>query len=100
MKIKQLLVNKGTWTKGVLAQDKNKNIVPVSDVKAVSWCLVGAILKCYDINQIDSIFKEVCKEIGSEHTGYSYSCNNIIDYNNSPNRKFKDIKKLVNKLDI
>ncbi len=43
----ELLINPKRWTKGPFARDADgKTCDPRSD-QAVSWCLVGALLRCY-----------------------------------------------------
>lgn len=93
MKLKELFKNKSTWIQNCLAHNKNGDWVREDSEEAVAWCLAGGMIKCYGYME-----PEVAGSIMTE-LGLSYDVN-IVDWNNNKNRKFSDIKRLVNKLDI
>lgn len=82
MKIKELLVSEEQWTKGMLTRGHNG--------VAKQWCLLGAIVQCYSDEEIKAIAAKIHTEVGPNITGY----------NDAPERKFSEIKALVEKLDI
>lgn len=51
MKIKELLNKKGKWTQNWFAIDAFGNRVSSTSLKAIKWCLMGAVSKCYKKSQ-------------------------------------------------
>jgi len=47
MKPSELLSDKTKWTKWVSARSATQKAVEPDDEKAVCWCVIGAINKCY-----------------------------------------------------
>ncbi len=94
MKIKTLFSSSKKWMQGDFAENKYGKHVNSNSKSAVRWCLLGAIAKCYpnpdEANEIEDI---VALAIPRDYCGVS-------SWNDSGNRKFSDIKKLVTKLDI
>lgn len=89
MKLKQLFTSKKKWTQRAFARDKIGRVTSSREKGACSWCLEGAIYKCYRTKAADIL--RLTK----------YHCDgNIVKWNDNPNRKFEDVKKLVNSLDI
>jgi hypothetical protein len=93
MKIKELLTDESKWTQNAGARDKEKIPVPPKSEEAVCWCLFGAILKCYGEDK--EVYNRLDKYILYNLTGMG-----IFSYNDNPKRTFKDIKALIEKLDI
>lgn len=52
MKIKELLKNPESWTRGTYAKDAKGEGVMSRDAKAVCWCLLGALYRCYPDNTV------------------------------------------------
>lgn len=92
MKLKNLFKTKKNWIQYDLAEDSHGNSVDEWAENAVSWCLLGGIRKCYDSS--DPIIDKIVKELEAD------SVFDLVDWNNNKNRKFSDIKRLVDKLDI
>jgi hypothetical protein len=94
MKVKELLTSARRWTKGDLARNsRGIGIIPY-DSKAIRWCLLGAIDKCYPgVKERRRIYLKIRIQLGSPNC-------NISGWNDSPRTKFKDVKALVEKLDI
>lgn len=89
MKLQDLLVNETKWLQGCYSKDKYGNTVnPHSDL-ACRWCLVGAIQKCYY-----PIPSKVWYKI-ADHLN-----ENPIAWNDEPGRKFSDIRKLIEDLNL
>lgn len=95
MKVKDLLTDEKKWIKKYQAVDNFGKDVSIFDTRACKWCLYGAVIKCYGagdrgfINVYKVLFK-IRREIGCA----------ITTWNDSTERKFDDIKRLVEKLDI
>ena len=89
MKIKNLLSSRAKWTTGADARTVKGKSCSLDDPKAVRWCLYSALYKCYPIGHRDKIAILIRKNIDS-HT--------IIGYNDT--HTYKDVRALVNKLDI
>ena len=51
MKAKELLSRREAWTTGIIARDAEGHGVEATSQEAVSWCLIGALVKCYKSNQ-------------------------------------------------
>ncbi len=47
MKIRELYSDRSRWAQGALAYDKDGKEVCVNNASAASYCLVGAMEKCY-----------------------------------------------------
>lgn len=94
MKIKDLLTDECKWTKGHAAIDKNGNETSPTRESAVCWCLSGAIDKCYGSGNSDELLRVVIKIIEKIQTNY------ILVWNDHKKRTFKDIKQLLEELDI
>jgi hypothetical protein len=48
MKAYQLLDSEDKWTKQVVARNASNNACDPTDEKAIRWCALGAILRCYN----------------------------------------------------
>lgn len=80
------------WIKGEIARAKcGINMVPTNstDPDACQWCLLGAIYKVYPDNT-DEIISKLCCLIGIR----------IANWNDVPERTFKQVKALVKKAGI
>ncbi len=91
MKLKNLFKTKSTWTQEAFARNKNNDIVSVNSRNSVKYCLMGGLIKCYKFNDHPNILDKLFKETGTT---------NLVTWNDSSLRKFQDVKKLVNKLNI
>lgn len=101
MKLKQLFDKPERWTQKASARDKDGNVVAVDSGKAYSFCLGGGVEKCYKGNKKRmEILNLIEEEMMNKHRlddGENYD---YVEWNDSSEREFDDIKKLVNKLDI
>ena len=57
MKVKELFSSEEKWCKKAYARDDQGKAVFSKSQSAVSWCLIGAICKCYEsiIGQDDTV---------------------------------------------
>ena len=85
MKVKNFLTNPNKWMKGEFHNQCGR------------YCLVGAINKCYGNNykKHGEIMSKVRSYLVNNNLSFS-----IVAFNDNKHTKFKDIKKLINKLDI
>jgi len=88
MKIKKFLT-KARWCQGEWAKDKNGNYCAVLSRKAVKFCLMGAVAKCYPGRTL---------AIGARLRDALGMC--VTTFNDSPLTTFKEVKALVTRLDI
>lgn len=94
MKIKDLLTDESKWVKGHSATDKEGYAVNPIGENAVCWCLIGAMEKCYGRNNALELLRVSIKIVEKIQT------NAITTWNDDSKRKFSDIKKLLEELDI
>jgi len=89
MKIKELLSDKSKWTQKAYARDIHGDALGHGSSQfAVSWCLVGAMEKCYpDFNVVDDIVSKIHRKVGGPAI-----------FNDS--HTFEEVKQLVEELDI
>ena len=95
MKVRDLLTDETRWTKGVSARNAlGQGGVCYDDPSATSWCLAGAIHKCYGIDGWDPIAKRVYALIQPLPKG------GMGEWNDDPARSFSEVRALVEELDI
>ncbi|MFI5404981.1 MAG: hypothetical protein ACHQ1D_00560 [Nitrososphaerales archaeon] len=89
MKIKELLKNRWKWTKGAFARTWYGTKTEYYSSNASRFCLLGALLKCYNFD-----FEEPGTKIELKIGG------TISEWNDNPDRTFAEVKQLVEELDI
>src|ERR1700733_6944129 len=103
MKIKDLLKTKDSWTKGAYAKDKRGRPVWIQGDSACKFCLSGAISRCYPT---DKRQKQVIRKIVDylvkigQGKANGHIDDSIVDWNDKKSRKFKDVRKLILKLNV
>lgn len=97
MKLKELFSFEDKWTKGSDARNKWGHRCKPDDPGAISFCLYGAIVKCYRQGN-DATYFEISRKI-SEYVTKNFSNSSYTEFNDTT-AKFEDIQKLVNTLDI
>lgn len=95
MKVKDLLIDESKWTKHVLAANKDGGTECYFSRSASCWCLLGAIYKCYAPEDHAKICDKLHEQVIRPSAYASISA-----YNDSPNRTFEEIRRLVEELDI
>ena len=88
MKVSELLSDESKWTTRYLSRNKNDNPVYYDDNDACKWCLLGAMLKCYEHNGYEKVFCLTQRTIG----GLIGTFNDASSY--------EQVMKLVRELDI
>ena len=61
MKAKELLSRREAWTTGIIARDLQRHGVEATSQEAVSWCLIGALVKCYAGNKSEAYYQALEK---------------------------------------
>ena len=90
MKIKTLLSKPSKWTRGAYARTSKGEPCWSRSSSAVSYCLAGAMNKCYKTNdEINKIATLINDKIGKD---------TISSWNDR--HTYKEVKALVNKLNI
>lgn len=95
MKAHELLVTPDKWTQDVYCRDKDGEGGGMlgSDPGAVSWCLTGAIDKCYPAlshKQRENILNKIRTHLGR----------NPIAWNDAPERTHAEVLAVLKELDI
>lgn len=88
MKIWELLDSPEKWTTKTCARDKNGKQVSSNDSSAVSWCLLGAVDKCYS-EEHRGVVRKIRNKLG---------INLIGEWNDE--QTFENVLKLAKELDI
>jgi hypothetical protein len=96
MKVRELLSGPEKWTKRENARNKERLRCRESDPEAVCWCLIGAVNYCYGACslQAQTIRKSLRAMVGAKTVA------GICDWNDAHERKFEEVKALVDELDI
>ena len=97
MTIKSLLKKKSNWLQGCLAKDKHGAPISITSGRAVSWCLLGAAMQAYGIDERSSIAKLgiVIGKRFPRRVGMSTPESIIVDFNNHEKTTFADIRKII-----
>ena len=90
MKVRELLSDETKWTQGTNARDSEGKGVAASSEEACSWCLIGAIFRCYGIEGSFRVEERVRLSLGSA----------ITKWNDVSWRTFAEVKDLAGHLDI
>jgi hypothetical protein len=89
MKVLELLSSEDKWTQGAFARNKDGVRTDYYAEKAVSWCLIGAIHKCYsDYEEINSIMNRILFTVGEK----------CYQYNDT--HTYEEVMELIRELDI
>lgn len=102
MKMKELLSDGSKWTQGASARDATgRDCSPLSP-DAARWCLHGAVIRCYGLgtDEAVAIYIKLDETVGDSKNGENYAQWNYAQWNDAPERTFKEIKDLLNGLDI
>jgi hypothetical protein len=91
MKVYELLSEDSRWCQNTMAKNARGKDAGADYKSAVSWCLSGALKKCYP--PMEEYFKKISKVedfLGEE----------VCAWNDTPERKFEEVVALVRHLDI
>lgn len=94
MKLKEFFSTRNKWTKNAYARNQEGKPVPLSNSNAVKFCILGGIKVCYPLEQQEKIAAKIRDYIDPNgHTS-------IVEWQDVPKRRFKEVKKLLKDLDI
>lgn len=96
MKVRELLSDKSKWTKRWYARTKDGFKTNATSKDAVSFCLLGAIEKCYGTEFFCNLPNDVKGKL-YERFG---SASKPSSWNDANERTFEEVKTLVDELDI
>lgn len=91
MKVSELLDAPEKWTQGTWARADDGHSTLLDGALAVSWCLHGAIMRCYPLADGHAI---ALRRIG-ERLEWK-----VAQWNDDPARTFDEVRALVRELDI
>ena len=91
MKIYELLNEPSKWTRYTGARDMRGNKISISSPDAVCWCLMGAVHKCYNLEEQEEILDKISNYLKPII---------ITDWNDNCLRTFEEVKSLCLALDI
>ena len=94
MKAYELLKNNSAWCQHALAKTKTGKRTSPHSKTATSWCLMGAVEKCY--GRAYSLHKEAALEAIRNHLGI-WDC---AMWNDEPHRTFKEVRALLKKVNV
>lgn len=94
MKIHELLDKPNAWIKNNLAMDRYGDLCPINSDRAASWCIIGALSKCYSCAEIKELFSTKLKNSPFE------SSSALVDWNDSPTTTYEMVYNLVKALDV
>ncbi|PYQ25648.1 MAG: hypothetical protein DMF56_27015 [Acidobacteria bacterium] len=98
MKISELLTDASKWTQRTYARDEFGDDVAATDPKAVSWCLVGALVKCYaagpDSVPAEQALRAAWARWSTEHEK-NPTASTLTGWNDAFGRTFEEVKQLV-----
>lgn len=92
MKAWELLSSPERWTQHVTARDSNDVICLEDDGKACSWCIIGALRKCYQsLDRELSVWRDITVAIGNQ---------DVADWNDAPERTHAEVLEILKRLDV
>lgn len=91
MTVLELLSDEKRWTRGTRARDKNKKPCEPKDTIAESFCLMGAIQRCYSYDEYFDALDEVELAIDDNRIGA---------FNDDPPTTHADILRVVREAGI
>jgi hypothetical protein len=96
MKMKELLSNEKRWTQGAYARDEMGTVVTPESASAVSFCLLGAVRRCYGGSSggMTKAWARLKAELGGHDHGFT------VIWNDLPGRTFGEVKALLKKLNM
>ena len=96
MKISELLKDESCWTKSQFARDVNNVPVEPGSPDACSWCLIGALDKCYASTTTGSEARtkltDAVRQYSEPQCGSGWG---VSTYNDREQTTFADIKAIL-----
>ncbi len=98
MKVRDLLTDKSKWTKGRSACDRNGETTCYDAPNAASWCLAGAIARCYGMGETwDLLATRIYDTLSARG---QLPIGGMGEWNDASERTFVEIRAMVEQLDI
>lgn len=94
MKAYELLDKPEKWTQNAFGKLPNGIATGSKDPEACSWCLSGALIKCYDIYEDSSLYQRQRDKVISKLGIH------ILRWNDTPGRTYEEVIALLKELDI
>ena len=91
MKVYELLKDRKNWTQGFMARRADGIAVGTSDDNAVCWCLIGALYKCYRVEEVEKHKILLMREL---------TVLSLTNWNDHPKRKHSEIVAVLKKVNI
>lgn len=100
MKVQELLTDESKWTQDTSARARDGKPVSPQSQRAVCWCLVGAIVRCYPSDDDNlAAFNKARRVIEPLIPFYSDTFGAVVSmYNDSAT--FADIRRVIEQADI
>ena len=96
MKAHELLDSPEKWTQRTAARDSENRSVHPDNPEACSFCLIGAICKCYNPDEAITVRSKVRDYLWDKHR----HCTSIPDWNDDDARCWGEVFTLLVELDI
>ena len=95
MKAYELLSQEGKWAQGSYAKTQDGLMCDVNSPHAFSFCVIGAIERCYFKTEAIDIKYKVCNSMSLNR-----SMRALVAWNDFPARKQEEVVALLKELDI
>jgi hypothetical protein len=96
MKAHELLDSPEKWGQYTAARDSKGQPVHPRKPEACSWCLIGALHKCYPDLGIIAMSDKIHEHLRTKHDHH----NGIPDWNDTDDRTYEEVVTLLKELDI
>lgn len=91
MTLQELFADPKRWTQGTMARSITGTPVETASLRAVSFCILGGIKKCYDVEDSYTAADKVLARVGNQ---------TITAWNDQPERTIEHVQRLVKELNI
>jgi hypothetical protein len=99
MKAKDKLTCLADWTQGAAARDRFGLPCSPESKRAVSYCILGVLMRVYEADEWESAVGRVMKAIWAR--GWKRkSLLDIAAWNNHPSRTFEEVRQVIEKADV
>lgn len=99
MKVKELLSDPAKWTKNTHARAADGSCVTERDVRAVCFCMLGAINKCYPSFEEGRLRDRVERRVLS-YIELLYPFDDIASFNDCETITHSDVMRVLEKADV
>lgn len=100
-KAHEILSKESSWHKGSVAKDRYGLSVEYNDDSAVSFCVLGAICRCYPEDKREEVKSRVCDKLAKMGFSLFRSPNvTIFSWNDNPERTQNEVVDLLRRLDV